>query len=162
MSTPTPVVQLGGSMNPPDTSQPPPSWQGPPRNEFGLTDLKPYFKDGAWTVLITCVAWCVHWQEIFDKVEMTVDMGKLNLFAGPFVGMGDPNVWPIYQQMVSTLLMSQAQDWFEESDEFRRENSLPWLVIRKLAPDLSQVSKGHKARLAVKDLLRGSLPVTFR
>lgn len=145
----------------PDVSQPPPAWRGPAQEEFGLTALKDHMQEGAWSVFIACVAWCVHWQEIFDNGDLAVD-GKLNLYAAPFVGMGDPNIWPIYQRFISTIVLTETQDWFENGNTFRKDNSLVWPIVHKLAPAMAQQSKGYQARLAVKDLLNGNIKVTFR
>lgn len=162
MSTPANELQTGGVNNMPDTSQPPPSWQGPAQDDFGLTALKPYMQEGTWSIFLACVAWCVHWQDLFDEKPVQVDLKTLNLFAAPFVGMGDPNVWPIYQRFVSTLLLSECQDWFEEGNTYRKQNSLVWTMVKKLAPDLAQTSKGYMARKAVKDLLNGPMQTAFR
>lgn len=119
--------------------------------------------EGAWSVFIACVGWAVHWQNIHDGRDVDVSMNNLGLFAAPFVGMGEPNIWPIYQQVVSTVFLHTTQNWFEESNEYRKTNSLVWPVVTGLGPLLAQLSKGHASRLAVKDLLKASsLDVNFR
>lgn len=154
---------MGGSPPAPDMSTPPPAWNGPEPREFGLGQLKEHMSEGAWSVFINCIGWAIHWQDMYDGKTHRVDESKLGLFAAPFVGVGDPNVWPIYQQMVSTLFMTTAQDWFEDGDEYRSQNSLVWPLVLKLAPDLAQVSRGWDHRMAVKNLIKTNrLEVTFR
>lgn len=161
--TPRGAVQMGGNQPLPDPNAPPPAWQGPESAEFGLGQFKEHMSEGAWSVFINCVGWCVHWQDLHDGKRPSIDERKLGLFAAPFVGVGDPNMWPIYQQMVSTLFMSVTQDWFENGEEYRRDHSLVWPVVIKLGPDLAQVSRGWNARMAIKDLIKNNrVEVTFR
>lgn len=156
-------AQMGGAPNLPDTSQPPPQWTAPKLKTFGLSEIQEHMSEGAWSVFIACVGWAVHWQNMHDGKTGDISLNNLGLFAAPFVGMGEPNYWPIYQQVVSTVFLHTTQDWFEETPEYRKNNSLVWPVIQGLAPLLAQLSKGHSARMAVKDLIKSStMDVTFR
>lgn len=141
----------------------PPRFRSPEMESFGLEVLKQYMDKDAWETFIAVVSWSIHWQDVFDGKSMSLQETDIGLISAPFVGMGSPNVWPIYQQTVSTLFITTMLTWWSLSNEEKKQKSLVWSIIDVLGPVMANVSKGYQDSLSLRAAIKDpDLKVPFR
>ncbi len=139
-------------------STPPPNAadlkQNPQLSTLGLDLLAPHLSAHGFDALLTILHWAIHSQNLSDGKPVQWTDATFAMMQAPFVGFGNPHIWQnVYSTNIGVIVHSMFLNWHGRGSRFRRENPLPILILREVAPLIANQSKGWEHMQEVNNLL---------
>lgn len=151
------MAQMGGEnseMGQAFQSAPAANNQMPSLPELGLERFKPHMTANGYDTFISLVHWGIHCQNLVEGKPMTWTDATFACMSSGFVGFGNSFLWEsTYSSNIQKIVHALFTNWHARGDRYRRENKLPHLLIKDIAPLLANINRGWSHMQFVQDLI---------
>ena len=109
----------------------------------------------AYEILVDLVAWANLIDDLYNQRvdERGLDDARLSVMMKPFAGFGSKvQGWGIYSPAVTSLISTEMVQWWSDT-EYRKANSMTWIVLSKVSYALATASKGWEVSDQVTEIL---------
>lgn len=163
MSTPTDqMAEMMGQMGNEDAAlgqalqTPPPQTvdQNPALDEKGIGALKVHMSENGFNTFLTILHWAIVCQDLSDGKPIVWTDETYATMQAPFVGFGNSFLWSsTYESNIAKIVHAHFLNWHGEGSRFRKENKLPHIMLKQVAPLMANQARGYVHMQYIRDLV---------
>jgi len=117
----------------------------PELDDMGLAVLKPHMSENAFNTFLTLLHWSIVTQDLSDGKPIVWNEATYAAMQAPFVGFGNAYMWEsTYANNIGKIVHSHYFNWQTKGRRYRELNRLPHILLREIAPLMSNQGKGWK------------------
>lgn len=118
-----------------------------------LEKLQPFMDQRGFEVLVDLFAYGNLWDDIYNgRAEMSEK--TFRALMTPFFGFGAfSQIWAIFSSALTPILRNEIAHWWGDK-EYRRANSMSWVILKAAGPVIAGQTKGFEAEMACREVLR--------
>lgn len=135
-------------------AKPQPS-SGPVEDGSTLSKCAKHMDQRAFECLVDLFAYGNLWDDIYNKRAELSEKTFRSLMT-PFFGFGAyAQIWATFSGALTPILRNEIAAWWADP-EYRRANSMSWLVLKVCAPVLAGQTKGFDAEMQCREELKAA------
>ena len=128
--------------------------RNPELDRLGLELFSPHMTLNAYNTFLSLIHWAILCQKMVKGESLTMDNSTFAAMQAPFVGFGNPELWETtYRSNISQFVHNEFFLWYLNGKRYQIDNPLPHIIVKKIAPVLSNRSKGWSHAKEIADLI---------
>lgn len=126
--------------------------QNPILDDLGVGILRSHMSENAYNTFVSILHWAVTCQKLSDGEPIEWNDGTYATMQSAFVGFGNGFLWEsTYSGNISKIVHAHFLNWHGNGARYRKENKLPHIMLREIAPLLSNQGKGWVHMQMIRD-----------
>lgn len=125
----------------------------PELDDLGLSAFKVHMSENGYNTFLTLLHWAVMCQKLSDGETIRWTDASYATMQAPFVGFGNAFLWEsTYSANLAKIVHAHFLNWHGNGARFRKENKLPHILIREVAPLMANQARGWQHMQFIRDL----------